>query len=215
MVDKDLDKCQRLPNPLVKFYADSGKLSEIFRVEPHLLKEATSSLVRRTLFFYAAQPANVLGLPGVSDGVLNQIDYILSRGGDYILEGGLSDPRCDELNDVTEEGDAPVFGQLPDGSWLVFDPRMVLEENALETHIPDGGGLVRTLTAMQTRCSNGELKRNARFSATSIIRARLNTFFACSSRPQLPAHSSMKKRALCRILTWLAVLRALPICPSS
>ena len=36
---------------------------------------------------------------------------------------------------------------MPDGSWLQFDPRMILEENTLLDPIPDGGGLVRSLTA--------------------------------------------------------------------
>lgn len=119
------ESCEILRNPLVHFYPDS------------------------------LQPPNVLLLPNVSADVLEQIDEVHSRGGEYILFPGLSDSLCDQLNDVTEERDAPVFGQLPDGSWLQFDPSIVLEENTVESPIPDGGGLSRSLTGDDVmRCSN-------------------------------------------------------------
>lgn len=112
--------CQRLPNPLVNFYPD----------DPATIK-----------------PSNFLSLPGVSVNVLELIDEVPSHGGEYILIDGLTDALCNSLNDVTEETDAPIFGQLPDGSWLQFDPRLKLEENTVLHPIPDGGGLVRSLTA--------------------------------------------------------------------
>jgi len=102
----------------------------------------------------SVQPYTVLSLPNVASGTLDSIDEVRSRGGEFILQGGLSDPVCSQLNDVTEENDAPVFGKLPDGSWLIFDPRMTLGENTLEHHIPDGGGLVRSVTALRTKCAN-------------------------------------------------------------
>ena len=40
------------------------------------------------------------------------------------------------------------------GSWLLYDPRMVLEDNAPTSPINDGGGLVRSLTALKTKCAN-------------------------------------------------------------
>ncbi len=101
------------------------------------------------------QPPNVLSLPEIAAGVLDHIDEFRSHGGEYILYDGLpNEPLCDQLNDITEEMDAPIFGQLPDSSWLMFDPRMILDENTPEAHIPDGGGLVRTLTGEETRCAN-------------------------------------------------------------
>ena len=118
------DSCQSLPNPLVHFYTGT------------------------------VQPANILNLPAVSDGVLEHIDEVKSRGGEYILFDDLSASLCDQLNDVTEEGDSPVFGQLPDGSWLQHDPRIILEGNTPESPIPDGGGLVQSLTGDRTRCAN-------------------------------------------------------------
>ncbi len=90
----------------------------------------------------------------MSPGVLDHINEAISQGGDYILTNGLSEPLCDELSDVMEELDAPVFGMLEDGSWLQFDPMMILETNTLESPLPDGGGLVRSLTGQTTRCSN-------------------------------------------------------------
>jgi len=120
VVSQEPRVCQRLPNPLVNFYPD----------DPDTIK-----------------PSNVLSLPDVSLNVLESIDEVPSRGGEYILIDGLTDALCNSLSDVTEETDAPTFGQLPDGSWLQFDPRLILEENTLLDPIPDGGGLVRSLTA--------------------------------------------------------------------
>ena len=116
--------CEAILNPIVNFYSDS------------------------------AQPHTVLSLPDLIPGILDPIDEVQSRGGEFILRGGLNDPICSQLNDVMEENDAPVFGRLNDGSWLMFDPRMDLEDNTLESHIADGGGLVRSLTALKTKCAN-------------------------------------------------------------
>jgi uncharacterized protein (DUF1501 family)/uncharacterized protein (DUF1800 family) len=123
-VNETSGECQSLSNPLVHFYPNS------------------------------VQPAQVLNLPEVSDGVLEHIDELQTRGGEYILVNGLIDDACNQLPDVTEEKDAPIFGKLPDGSWLQFDPRIKLEENTPDPPIPDGGGMVRALTGERTRCSN-------------------------------------------------------------
>ena len=124
LVDETSGRCEYLANPLVHFYQDS------------------------------AQPAIVLPLPGIADGVLYHINEVRSLGGEYILANGLNEDQCGELNDVTEETDSPVFGKLPDGSWLQFDPRVVLEGNTVKSPIPDGGGLVKSLTGDQTMCAN-------------------------------------------------------------
>jgi hypothetical protein len=117
--------CQILYNPLVHFYGDS------------------------------VQPEHVLSLPAISEGGLKQLDELNIRGGEYMLtNGGLTDSLCEQLPDFAEEAAAPVFGQLPDGSWLQFDPTQVLDQNTLESHLPDGGGLVKSLTEDETRCSN-------------------------------------------------------------
>ena len=116
--------CRSLRNPFVNFFPDS------------------------------VQPGIFLNLPDISTGVLEYIDEVRSKSGEFIHLHSINEAVCNQLNDVTEAQDPPVFGKLPDGSWLQFDPRMLLEENSLNEHIPDGGGLVRTLTGDETRCSN-------------------------------------------------------------
>ena len=93
------------------------------------------------------QPSIVLQLPDIGD-ELESIDFSLSQGGDYILKSpnGLSDSICNNLGDITEEGDPPVIGKLPDGSHLMYDPRVQLADNEVEHPILDGGGMTRTIT---------------------------------------------------------------------
>jgi len=118
------NSCQWFRNPFVAFYADS------------------------------AQPPIVLNLPNISQSILQTIDGIRSSAGEFIYFDAIDDPLCSQLSDVTEQNDSPVFGKLPDGSWLQFDPRLKLEDNTVESPIVDGGGLVQALTGRQTRCAN-------------------------------------------------------------
>jgi hypothetical protein len=145
------NSCQWFKNPMVAFYPNS------------------------------IQPPKVLNLPNITESILEPIDELRSKGGEYIYFDGITDPACDLLNDVTEQNDAPVFGkvrsknglnscvissnlcshiftsynlQLPDGSWLQYEARLKLEENTIEAPIADGGGLVYALTGRQTRCAN-------------------------------------------------------------
>ena len=67
---------------------------------------------------------------------------------------GSENAICSLLTDVTEENDFPTFGRLPDGSWMMYDARMKLEENTVDGHLRDGGGLILSLTGEQTRCAN-------------------------------------------------------------
>ena len=94
------------------------------------------------------QPSQVVQLPDIAADDLELIDKERSHGGEYILTNpsGLSDTLCDNLGDVTEEGDPPVFGRLPDGSHLIYDPRVRLADNEVEHPISDGGGMTRTIT---------------------------------------------------------------------
>eukprot|EP00804_Cyclotella_cryptica_P014145 CCRYP_005584-RA/>CCRYP_005584-RA protein AED:0.03 eAED:0.03 QI:259/1/1/1/0.94/0.9/20/117/3951 len=116
--------CQWFQNPIIAFYADSP------------------------------QPPKVLNLPNISQSILETIDEIRSNSGEFIYFDAINDPLCSQLNDVTEQNDSPVFGKLPDGSWLQFEPRLKLEGNTIESPISDGGGLVQALTGRQTRCAN-------------------------------------------------------------
>eukprot|EP00804_Cyclotella_cryptica_P009369 CCRYP_018076-RB/>CCRYP_018076-RB protein AED:0.03 eAED:0.03 QI:374/1/1/1/0.94/0.9/20/617/4181 len=118
------ESCQWFENPVVTFYSDS------------------------------IQPPKVLILPNISESILEPIDEMISNGGEFIYFDGIKDLSCDQLNDVTEQNDSPIFGKLPDGSWLQYDPRLRLEENNIKTPIVDGGGLVQALTGQQTRCAN-------------------------------------------------------------
>ena len=99
------------------------------------------------------EPPNVLNLPNISESVLEMIDEIRSEAGEFILFNGLNQTTCNSINDVTEENDAPVFGRLPDGSWLQWEPRLVLEENTVEAPIDDGGKIHSVVFELHARCN--------------------------------------------------------------
>lgn len=99
------------------------------------------------------QPSYVLNIPNIS-GSLQVIDSQLSGGQELISTVALNDKLCTKLNDITEEGDAPVHGKLEDGTYVLFDPRMEMQENTVAHPEPDGGGLIKTLTAGATKCAN-------------------------------------------------------------
>jgi len=75
-------------------------------------------------------------------------------GDDIILINELTDPLCKEIPEVVEDGDVPIFGQLPDGTWLQYDPRLKLEENTPHDMIEDGGGATKLVTGGETLCAN-------------------------------------------------------------
>jgi len=114
------------------------------------------SLVNPPVTFYtdSIQPPQVLNLPALTEAGIDSIDEYRSNGGEFILHDELTDPLCSTLNEVSEDDDTPVFGKLPDGSWLVYDPRLKLEENTPISHLEDGGGLIQSLTGGDSRCVN-------------------------------------------------------------
>lgn len=82
-VKVDDNSCQWFENPVVAFYPDS------------------------------IQPPLVLNLPNISQSVLEPIDAAISDGDELIYFDGIEDqPLCDQLNDVTELNDSPVFGKV-------------------------------------------------------------------------------------------------------
>lgn len=101
----------------------------------------------------STQPARVLNLLNIS-GSLQVIDEKLTQGEEIINTLPLTDELCNTLSDITEEGDEPVHGLLPDGSYMLFDPRLDLQENTVENPLPDGGGMTTTLTGGKTMCAN-------------------------------------------------------------
>jgi len=82
-MDNEDDGCQWFENPLIAFYSDS------------------------------IQPPQVLNLPNIFQSVLQPIDEVRSEGGEFIYFNGIDDPTtCNQLNDVTELNDSPVFGKV-------------------------------------------------------------------------------------------------------
>eukprot|EP00986_Skeletonema_menzelii_P003357 scaffold1026_cov141-Skeletonema_menzelii.AAC.8 len=101
----------------------------------------------------ATQPSYVVNLPNIS-GSLQVIDTQHSDGQELISTVALDDAICDTLSDITEQGDAPVHGKLDDGTFVLFDPRLMLQENTVDNPESDGGGLIKTLTGDVTKCAN-------------------------------------------------------------
>jgi hypothetical protein len=110
---------------------------------------------------YENVPAHFLTFP--SETLLQSIDDKLHlagrKAGQYILTGDLWSLLPDEcaavdLGTTLAEKKAPVFALLPDGTWLMHDPRMVLEDNTVDNPLPDGGGLIRSETGNLAACAN-------------------------------------------------------------
>jgi hypothetical protein len=58
------------------------------------------------------QPAKVVNLPNIGQSILEPIDAVRSSNGEFIFFDGINDPSCDQLNDISEQDDAPVFGKV-------------------------------------------------------------------------------------------------------
>ena len=101
----------------------------------------------------ATQPSYVVNIPNIS-GSLQVIDTERSDDQELINTVALDDELCDTLSDITEDGDAPVHGKLDDGSFVLFDPRLVLQENTVANPESDGGGLIKSMTGDLTKCAN-------------------------------------------------------------
>ncbi len=61
---------------------------------------------------------------------------------------------CNDLPSVPELGDEPIFAKLSDGTWLMFDPRLSLQSNTLESPIVDGGKQIQEASGGDTYCAN-------------------------------------------------------------
>ena len=85
---------------------------------------------------------------------MTQIDVGITDGAELILKNGFTGNVCNEIPEITEDNDTPIFGKLPDGSWVQWDPRVVLKTNTPDEPIPDGGGSIVLATGGQTLCSN-------------------------------------------------------------
>lgn len=95
-VKVDDNSCQWFENPVVAFYPDS------------------------------IQPPLVLNLPNISQSVLEPIDAAISDGDELIYFDGIEDqPLCDQLNDVTELNDSPVFGKVSVCNKVVVEASLI------------------------------------------------------------------------------------------
>ena len=66
-------------------------------------------------------PSNVFYFDGSHTFVNTSTDnevYPILEGQELLLTSGFSGDPCDSLPPFSEEGDAPVFGVMPDGTWL-------------------------------------------------------------------------------------------------
>lgn len=99
-------------------------------------------------------PTYILKIPAVTSGNISAIESYNTNGDDLILLQTLSDTRCTSIPNIFEVNDPPVFGILPDGSWLQFDPRLNLKSNTVTKPLTDGGGQTTVQTAKMTTCSN-------------------------------------------------------------
>ena len=76
------ESCQWFKNPLIAFHPDS------------------------------IQPSKILNLPNITQTIFQSIDEARSNSEEFILFNGINHTSCDQLNDVTELNDAPVFGKV-------------------------------------------------------------------------------------------------------
>eukprot|EP00957_Ditylum_brightwellii_P207044 15351230-Ditylum_brightwellii.AAC.1 len=53
--------------------------------------------------------------------------------------------------------DHPVFANLPDGSYAIYDPYLLLQENTMENPIPDGGGQTTLQSVTKANDKNFEM----------------------------------------------------------
>ena len=97
------------------------------------------------------------GRPQSADHVLPPLSdtWLVETGpGVFVVadEGGLYNSLPAECEAIV---DAPsVFARREDGSWLVHDPRLILEANTQARPLADGGGLNEALTDGTVKCAN-------------------------------------------------------------
>ena len=84
---------------------------------------------------------------------LRPIDEEWTNGEELILMGPSLSSTCNDIPVLQELGDSPIFGQLLDGSWLQFDPRLDLKTNTVVNPKNDGG-YAETKLSRQTLCVN-------------------------------------------------------------
>ena len=93
---------------------------------------------------------------------ISPIDTLWNNEGDelvFISQKSLFDDEsystiCNGLPLVPDLGDEPIFAKLSDGTWLMFDPRIQVDHNTLDSPIFDGGKAVSAASGGNKFCSN-------------------------------------------------------------
>ena len=94
-------------------------------------------------------------------------DSPITKGQEFLLTNGYTGPVCDNVPMSVEEGDAPIFGKLPNGKWLQWTPTIMLENNGpsiseelngadvLSSNVlRDGGGAAVIASNKEMKCSS-------------------------------------------------------------
>ncbi len=95
----------------------------------------------------------ILDLSSVED-QLTPIDTYLTNGEEFLLPTSLEGAVCDSIPSVPDPFDEHVFGKLSDGTFLIFDPRLDLQENTPDSPVIDGGKAKQLDSGGRTYCSN-------------------------------------------------------------
>jgi hypothetical protein len=93
-------------------------------------------------------------LQSIDDDTFQSVYFDSSQSKDeFILTQALPQSlACDAL--PKPWSDIPVFGKTADGEYLLYDPRLVLNENTIENPLLDGGGQLSVETDGEVLCSN-------------------------------------------------------------
>lgn len=112
---------------------------------------------------------HILDLSDPNATSIEAINADQTYGGDLLLQAEVQDAICDTFpspydNDYRGanaenpdavpnrfDPDAPVFALLPDGSYALYDPRIILHENSLENPLLDGGGSTVLRSAIRAK----------------------------------------------------------------
>ncbi len=119
------------------------------------------AVVQNELINFDGFESNVAHILDLPDDSLYPIDQWLTGGEEYIYRLDVSlfnisalSETCSGLPSLPQSGDAPVFGRLSDGTWMVFDPRINLTTNTLSEPSNDGGKQTSIDSSGVTYCSN-------------------------------------------------------------
>ena len=98
------------------------------------------------------QEGNAQFILNLSQSNLQVIDEYLTNGEEFILRNAISNSLCEAIPAVPDLDDEPIFARVSDGTWLQFDPRLIIETNSVNSPIADGGKA--TKLAGGSFCSN-------------------------------------------------------------